>query len=123
MKCPYCKKEMPNRSSQQGKALWVFYQLLADTLNDMGLEPRKLLKPEYNLRWTKQSVHDDLWIPIQRALFKKDSTRDLRKLEEIDLVHTVLMRELAEKHSVEFIPFPHDEHRVGELSVGKNYAL
>ena len=66
----------------------------------MGLEPRKLLKPEFNLRWTRQSVHDDLWVPIQSAMFKKKSTRDLRKLEEIDAVHSVLMRELDEKHNV-----------------------
>ena len=118
MKCPYCKKEMPNRSDKQGRALWVFFKLLADTLNDMGLEPRKLLKPEYNLRWTKQSVHDDLWVPFQQAMFKKRSTRELKKLEEIDAVHETLMRELGEKHNVEFIPFPHDP-----LNVPRNVIM
>lgn len=97
------------RTDKQNKSLWLFFTLLADTLNEAGLDMRKVLKPTYNLSWNKDMVHDHLWIPIQRAMFQTGSTMFLHKQEQIDKIHKIIMRELGEKFGIEYIPFPVDE--------------
>ena len=97
-----------SRTHAQNNSLWLFYRLLAERLNDLGLDQRKLLKPSINIPWTEQAVHDYLWVPIQEAMTGKTSTTQLKKLGEIDQIHEVLCRELGEKHGVEYIPWPSD---------------
>ncbi len=94
------------RTIPQNNALWLFFTQLASTLNDAGLDMRKVLKPTYNIPWTKENVHDHIWIPFQKAMYGTNSTTFLHKQEQIDKLHETIMRELGEKHSVEYIPFP-----------------
>lgn len=108
-KCPHCKKEMPTRTETQNSSLWLFMTMLAKALNDAGLEPRKVLKSTYNFQWTKEMIHDAVWVPIQKALFGTTSTRSLKKLEQIDAIHSLIMRELGEKHGLEYIAFPSNQ--------------
>ena len=97
------------RTPSQNNALWLFFTQLGKTLNDMGLDMRKVLKPTYNIPWTKENVHDHIWLPFQKAMYKTNSTTFLHKHEQIEELHKVIMRELGEKHSVEYIPFPTSE--------------
>ncbi len=99
------------RTNQQSRALWLFMTQLAKVLNESGLEPRKVLKPEYNLQWTKEMIHDNIWIPIQQAMYKTNSTTFLHKQEQIDKIHEIITRELGEKFGLEYIPFPVDMER------------
>jgi hypothetical protein len=94
------------RTLPQNSALHLFCTQLADTLNDMGLDQRKVLKPSINIPWTKQAVKDMIWRPIQEAMYRTNSTTFLQKQGQIEMIHKVIMRELGEKHEVEFIPFP-----------------
>lgn len=96
------------RTGNQNRAMWLFFELLADELNNAGLDQRKVLKPSIEIPWTKQAIHDQLWVPIQAAMFSKESTTELAKTKEIDRVHEVLMRHLGEKFHIEYIPFPND---------------
>lgn len=97
------------RTDSQNRALWLFMTNLAKSLNDAGLEPRKVLKPDYNLQWTKEMIHDNIWIPIQEAMYKTNSTTFLHKQEQIDKIHSIINRELGEKFNLEYIPFPTSE--------------
>ena len=94
------------RTRKQNRALHKFFEILTDTLNDAGLDQRKVLKPSYNIEWTVADVKEKLWRPFQIAVTKKESTTDLESQGEIERIHKLLMRELGEKHKVEFIPFP-----------------
>ena len=110
MKCQECKgtgevKEI-RRTVTQNNSLHLFFKLLAEALNDAGLGMREVMKPAYFMDWTAHNVKEHLWRSIQKKLYGKESTRDLNKTEEISKIHEVLMRELGEKHSVEYIPFP-----------------
>ena len=99
------------RTEQQNRALWLFMTLLARELNEAGLEPKKVLKPEYNLQWTKEMIHDNIWIPIQEAMYKTKSTTFLHKQEQIEKIHEIIMREMGEKFGLQNIPFPVDMQR------------
>jgi len=96
------------RTTAQNAALHVFLKLLAESLNDAGLDQRTVLKPSVSIPWTPESAKEQLWRPIQKALYGSTSTTQLEKLEQVDHTHEVLMRHLAEKFGVEFIEFPHD---------------
>lgn len=87
------------------------FTMLSETLNDAGLDQRKVLKPSVSIPWTPKAVKENLWRPIQEAMYHKKSTTELGKQEEITQIHAVLMRHLSEKFGVEYIPFP--SHEVG----------
>lgn len=98
------ENDKTQRTIQQNKSLWKFYELLATELNEAGLDQRKVLKESIQIPWSKQSIHDFLWIPIQEAVLKTDSTTDL-STKDIDEVYNTLNRHLGEKFSVH-VPFP-----------------
>lgn len=92
------------RTLIQNRALHKFFELLADELNNAGLDMRKTLKPEIEIPWSKDTVKSYLWKPIQDAQLEKESTTELTT-KEIDLIYNTLNRFLGEKLSVH-VPFP-----------------
>lgn len=121
LKCPHCKKELPNRSDQQNKALHKWFELVADELNASGQSKQKVLGKTIELNWDARSVKEDLWRPVQKALLKKHSTTELLKLEDIDKVYEHLNRFLGEKCEIH-VPFPTQAEIDGKI-IGKNYTL
>ena len=87
------------RTPTQNSALWVYYTLLAEQLNLAGLDMKKVLKPGVDIPWTKNSVHDHLWIPIQNAMESNDSTTELTTVTIQD-VYLVLSRHISEKFGI-----------------------
>lgn len=99
-----------NYSDAQRRGSWLYMTMRAEALNDAGLDVRKVMKPTFNIPWTKEMVHDLLWIPIQQTMFKSKTMRALKKLQ-VTKVHDVIERELSEKFGLDQIPFPNDEER------------
>lgn len=97
---------MTQRTSQQNKAMHKFFSLLADEMNEKGLDMRVVLKESVDIWWTPEMIKEYLWRPFQRAKYGKESTTDLEKIDEIDNIHEDLMRNLGEKFGVEYIDFP-----------------
>lgn len=92
------------RTTKQNNALHLFFELLADELNNAGLDMRVVLKPTVDIPWNKDSVKGYLWRPIMKAQLNKDSTTELTT-DEVNKVEEVLMRHLSEKFGV-FVDFP-----------------
>ena len=84
------------RTNQQSRALYKGLTLLANKLNEMGLDARKVLKPTYEIWWTKEMVHDHLWIPFQEAKYKTNSTIFLHKQGQIEEIWDDLFRNLGQ---------------------------
>jgi hypothetical protein len=98
------EKTYPQRTKQQNKALHVLFRLLAETLNENGLDMRKTLKPEVDIPWSPASAKEYLWRPIQKAQLNKKSTTELTT-KEIDEVFDTINKHIGEKFSIH-IPFP-----------------
>jgi hypothetical protein len=109
---PQEKEHSEQRTLRQNAALHKYFQLLAERLNDAGLDLRAVLKPSIEIPWTKDSVKEHLWRPVQELCLKKDSTTELTTAE-VGRVYEVLNRFLGEKHGVHE-PFPSTE-QFGEL--------
>lgn len=103
-------KELKTRTIKQNSALWQYYETLAETLNESGLDMRTVLKPSIDIPWSKQSIHDYLWKPVQDAYLDKKSTTELNT-DEVSKVYDILHRHLVEKFGsmVELPQFPSQE--------------
>jgi hypothetical protein len=98
---------MNSRTSTQNKALHLYFELLADELNSAGLDMKKTLKQTVDIPWSKETVKDYLWRPIQNAQLEKESTTELTT-DEINKVYEVLNRHLGDKLQIH-VPFPTNE--------------
>lgn len=98
------EKKYPKRTNQQNKALHVLFQLLANTLNEAGLDMRQTLKPEIEIPWSGPSVKEFLWRPIQTTQLQKKSTTELTTVE-IDQVFDTINKHLGERFGLH-VPFP-----------------
>ena len=92
------------RTLKQNNALHLMFEMLAEQLNEAGLDMRKTLKPSIDISWSKESVKDYLWRPVQEALVGKKSTTELTT-KDIDKVFGTLNRHLGEKFGIE-LEFP-----------------
>lgn len=94
------------RTTQQNKAMHVYFTMVAEALNDAGLTVEEVIKHyRIELHWTDIMVKELIWKTAQRSMLKKESTTELRKQKEIDLIWEVVNRFLA-KLKVESIAFP-----------------
>lgn len=97
-----------NRTEKQNNALHLYFMWLATELNLAGYTVQLVLKEKMDLDFTPEMVKELLWRPAQKAILKKKSTTELKKLEDIDLVYEHLNRHLGEKFGIH-IPFPVDQ--------------
>jgi len=100
------------RTNQQNKAMHVLFQLLANRLNEAGLDMRKTLKPSVEIPWSSNSVKEYLWRPVMKAQLNKQSTTELTTVE-IDEVFETLNRHFGEKFGLH-VPFPSIEQLIRE---------
>lgn len=99
---------------QQQKAIHLYFQLLADLLNESGLDMRKFLKDGIDIEWTKEMVKKYIWKPIMSAMFDKKSTKDLSKKQEIEKIYDTINRHISQKHGL-YIPFPSYEELLKKI--------
>jgi len=93
------EKEKKKRTTAQRKALQLYCKMVAEELNEAGLDMKRVLKPEIDIPWTMEGVKTFLWKPIQEAMFQKESTTDLNT-DEVTKVYEVLNRHTAEKFGI-----------------------
>jgi hypothetical protein len=96
--------EKTKRTIQQNKAFHKYFTMLGDSLNDAGLDMKKVLKPGVEIPWTPEMVKKHLWNPIQYVMLDKDSTTKLNT-DEVDKVYKVLSRHISDKFGVN-VEFP-----------------
>lgn len=84
------------RTLTQNRALHMFCQNLADTLNDAGLDQKKVLKPEVDIPWTMEAVKEGLWKPLQEAVTGLKSTTK-PETSQYSAIYELLNRHLTMK--------------------------
>lgn len=94
-----------NRSTLQNSALHLYFVIIADQLNELGLEfhYQGLNTSGLTSRYTSNIVKEFFWKPIQFALFKIKSTTKLDS-KQINEIIDVITKFFGEKGVV--IEFP-----------------
>lgn len=98
------------RTLKQNDSLHLWFEQVAEALNDAGLDMRAVLKPEIAIPWSKESIKDFLWRPVQQAYLQKKSTTEL-ETKDIDKIFDILTRHLGEKFGLT-VPFPSVEEAI-----------
>lgn len=107
---PFIDRPAPKpsrRTIQQNKALHLFFDQLAEKLNDSGYDMRKVLKEGVEIPWNRQSVKEHLWRPIQQAVTGESSTTKPAS-SEYTKIYEVLSRHLSQKLGV-YVEWPSEE--------------
>ena len=92
------------RTTKQNNSLQVLCRQYAEALNDGGLEKKVVLDLlKLDVPWTQDSVRDDLFNPISRAMYDKTSSQ--LDTKAIQMVYKVLDRDLAESFGIT-LPWP-----------------
>lgn len=106
------KLKPKQRTITQNRALHLYFKMLAETLNDAGLDMRVVLKPEIEIPWNGETVKEYLWRPVQKMQLKKQSTTELTT-QDINTIYETLNRHLAKSWT--HIPFPSIETQFEKL--------
>lgn len=105
--------EKPQRTTKQNNSLHVYFQILADRLNEAGLTVRQVIehinKSGVEIEWTEK-LTKELWRGVQKAQLQKSSTTKLTT-DEVDKVYKVLDRFLLEEFGLD-VPFPSDDGEI-----------
>jgi hypothetical protein len=96
------------RTIKQNKSLHLWFRLLADTLNEAGLDMRTVLKPSISIEWNDKTIKEYIYKPILEAMLLKKSTTEMTT-KEIDKVWETINLHLGEKFGVEVPPIPSQE--------------
>ena len=99
--------EKSKRTLQQNKALHKLFTQMSDTFNTLGLDMRVVLKPEIKILWTPEAVKRELFKPVMKAMYGKESTTELTT-SEVSKVYEQIAKLIGEKFGVE-IEFPSKE--------------
>lgn len=104
-----------DRTSQQNRAMWQYCSMLAKALGDAGMDQRTYpFKDGLSIPFSKDSVMEIFWRPVQKALLDKTSTRDLTT-KEVNQIYEALDKAMSERVGVH-VEFP---SREGSFSGGR----
>lgn len=109
--------ESKPRTLSQNSALHLMFTQLADQLVEEGLDMKKVLKPEIEIKWTGEMVKTYLFKPLMRIQTGKDSTTELTT-KEIDFVFETLNKHLGEKFGI-VLTFPSTDSLINKSLLNK----
>ncbi|RJQ67313.1 MAG: hypothetical protein C4519_24260 [Desulfobacteraceae bacterium] len=98
------KKYRKTRTTQQNKALHLWFTQLANELNDNGCDMRQVISQAVDIPWSPYTIKEHLFRPTMKTMFGYKSTR-LLKTNEIDKIFDVISKAIGERTGL-FIPFP-----------------
>lgn len=91
-------KVKQNRTNQQNRALHLFFTMVANELNELGIPfiYHGLKGMEFEIQWTAELFKEFTWKPIQKAMFGIESTTKLKK-DQIDPIFDVINKFFADR--------------------------
>ena len=81
---------------KQHNAIFVYCEDVAKKFNASGQDMRKVLKPEVEIPWTKESVYKFMWKKVQEAMFDSDSITKL-ETDQVSAIYETLNRHTAKR--------------------------
>lgn len=95
-------------TTQQMKALHLYFRLLADEFNNKHFDMRAIIRQDVEIEWTPYTVKEYLFKPLIKVKYGKTSVKQLLKNKEIDSVVDILTKLIAERTDgqCDYVPFP-----------------
>lgn len=96
------------RTLAQNNSLYLWFTQIANLCRDSGIDGKMLMSKTISVEMNMEIIKG-MWKALQQALFKKQSTTQLKKTGEIDVLQDHFIRFFAEKFNLELPPFPSQE--------------
>jgi len=105
MQCDTCLKTIDKRTTQQNRALYLYFKKMSEACNDTGVTFSEYIKkrPRLDMMWTPERVKE-IWKEAQVLMYGTTSTAKLKK-DEIDKIFDVVNKAISEITGV-YVPFP-----------------
>ena len=87
------------RTLTQNRAMRKYWELLAQTLNDAGLDMMAVLKPGIAIPWSAASIEERIWRGVQIAKTGKKSTKEL-DTKDMSIIYDVVNNHLSSTFGV-----------------------
>lgn len=102
------KQLSDKRSSLQNRSLHKFFVIIADELNELGMEFQYfgVTGKQLSTRYTTNIVKNHFWRPVQQALFNIESTKDINT-KQINEITDVIVKFFGDKGV--YVEFPNRE--------------
>lgn len=101
-------KNGKQRTTTQNAAMHKFFENLANTLNDAGIDFRVFIKAGYPVPFTPDLVKDHIWRPVQKAVTGHESTTK-PKTHEYSIIYDCINVKLTDHEIYE--PWPCKESK------------
>src|SRR3990167_4894290 len=101
-------KKHDKRTDAQNRSLHLYFEMLAEALNDAGYSVQKTLKQDIEIPWNKTLIKELIWRPVMEAMTDKESTTELNTVEPSE-IHAVLSRHLGERFGI-MVDWPNEEN-------------
>lgn len=96
------------RTYLQNASIHKYLTLLADEFNMSGITIQQALAQAVEREWTMGCAKENIWRPIQKAIFKVESSTELER-DEVTRVYDTINRHTGEKFGL-YVPFPCKEN-------------
>lgn len=101
--------DKPVRTLPQNRAIHKYFTMLAESLNNAGLDVKKTMKHDVDIPWTETLIKELIWRKVQLAMYDVESTAKL-DTEQVSKVYEVINRHIAQTFGVSVV-FPSKEDR------------
>ncbi len=90
----------PQRTTQQNRGLYAFFNDVADQLSAAGHDMKTILKDGVAIEPTPELIKKYMWMPVQEALLGKGESTTQLTTKEVNVVYEQLSRLLASKYGI-----------------------
>lgn len=122
--CQHCLKptevviEDQPRTTKQNSSMWKYCEKLAEALNDAGFTQESYpFRQGLQIPWTKNSVMEVFWRPVQAAMVEAESTTKL-STKDVQAIYQALDRAMSERTGVH-VEWPCRESQMMEALHGE----
>jgi hypothetical protein len=96
------------RTTKQNSAIWKWFRLCADFLNNCGQDQRVFVDDSIPISWTPEAFKAQVWDKIQIALYDIASSSKL-DTQQVNGVYTEIHKYVSENKGITLPEFPHKE--------------
>ena len=96
--------QKPVRTLTQNRSLHKYFSMLAESLNNAGLDVKKTMRHDVDIPWTETLIKELIWRKVQSAMFDIDSTAKL-DTAQISQVYEVINLHISQTFGVS-VMFP-----------------
>jgi len=82
-----------SRTTQQNRALHLYFTMIAEQLNELGLQYQytSIVGEIFELRYTTELVKEYVWRPLQVALFKIERTKKINTQQINEIIDVITL--------------------------------